>query len=162
MRISLLAALLIVLPSIASAEQELFACAIKGGKKQLSVAAEGADLIYRFGAPNSAPQLELRAALADAPYTPWSGMGRAMFETVTFRNDGYVYDVYLSFDRLDPQSQWEGGVTVTKAGTEQAYLECDPATLSANFEPVHDLMRDQAGLCWQPGEGVWSAGACAG
>lgn len=162
MRLSFTLAVLLVLPAAASAEQELFSCVIKGGKNQLSLAADGADLIYRFGPLNSPPQLELRAALASAPYAPWSGMGRAMSELVSFSNDGFTYDVYLSFDRLDPQARWEGGVTVAKADSVQASLECEPDSLAANLEPIHDMMRSQAGLCWQPGEGVWTEAACGG
>ncbi|WP_411642631.1 hypothetical protein [Loktanella agnita] len=127
-------------------EQTFMSCQIAGDDRLLSVCFDEATAHYSFG-PAGKPELTLDEPITTLHYTPWPGVGRAIWESVTFHNDAYSYTVAGGFDRMfddesdaDDVSRHFGNVTVRRGETIVAELQCDPETVD---------------FAW--GEGLWSA-----
>lgn len=152
-------ALAFLLPGPALAdcvEQTFVACTIKG--KPLEVCIEGPVATYAFG-PLGARELELHEPLSAMTHTPWSGVGRSIWEGLGFRNKGYTYEAYLSFDRLNPDGGMEGGVSVLKGDDLVAQLACDAGTVEGAFDTVGEAMAGQ-GYCWNRERFAYQKGGC--
>ncbi len=129
-------------------------CTIDQGAKQLEVCLDGEEVIYRFGPPD-APALTLSAPISEVAHQPWPGIGRAIWESTTFQNGAFSYEVHGSFDKLDQIS--DGGVTVRKNGREIASLSCDSGSTELGLFAISDA-KEAAGQCWDPYAQRW--GAC--
>lgn len=118
---------------------------------------EGA-FTYRFGTQGEA-ELMLREDFAAGTVTPWSGVGRAIWGSVAFRNDGYLYEVWHSFDRLEENSSLEGGVNILQGMDVLASLSCEPGseTKIAPMFSLEDAMTE-AGYCLERHE--WQRDGC--
>ncbi len=127
----------------AHADLSIFLCSV--GTKELSVNADANYVSYAFGPP-SAPELELVNPLERNGFTPWPGIGRAIFESVAFENEGFSYVVHWSLDRLMPGGVMEGGVTISGGGDVETTLLCDPGSVQAPFFTLSDHLSG-AGLC---------------
>lgn len=144
-----LAFLLAFLPLPAAADclpgGTVFSCQMGG--KTLEICNETDVLIYNFGPPG-APELIIAEPLETVTFTPWPGVGSAIWEMVTFQNEGHVYEVVTSVDR-DPggDQTLQGGVYVTKDDTMIAELYCDPGTASNALDVLWDL-KESIGQCW--------------
>jgi hypothetical protein len=143
-----LALILAVLPVSALAcqnDSDVFSCQV--GKKVLEICHWKGALIYSFGAPGT-PDLTIAQPLETAEYTPWPGVGSAIWEMVTFQNQGHVYEVVTSVDR-DPggDQTLQGGVFVTKDEALVAEVRCDPGTASNALDVIWEL-KESIGQCW--------------
>lgn len=137
----------------------LMSCTFNQGAKAVIVGIDDDLVTYSFGPPGKSPELALEASVVDVGYEPWPGAGRAIWEAIIFTNGTYAYEVGMSFDRTLEDENVYGGITVTNAGDEIAYLECDPGS---GFFPYDGALSDakfDAGLCvergakgayWQP------------
>lgn len=154
MRAALILALLASPASAACQGDEAFSCRI--GKKTLDVCYWKGALIYRFG-PEGQPELTIAEPLETVAYTPWPGIGRAIWDTVAFRNDGVTYEVWTSFDKMDESAVLEGGVNVMQGDTSLASLTCDKGSVAHGLDVISDL---KAGIaqCWDPEGQAW--GSC--
>lgn len=139
----------------AFADVAVFSCSV--GQRELSVSADEHGVQYAFG-PKNEPELELSNTLEENGFSPWPGIGRSLFESITFTNNGFSYDVYWSLDRLDPESVLQGGVVISDGGDVETTLLCDPGSVDAPFFTLGDHLADM-GLCLDPETRVW--GACA-
>ena len=128
------------------------------GKKQLEVCLDHGTASYSFG-PKSRPELALSQPLRDIGYQPWSGVGRAMWDAVTFRNDDTEYTVWTSFDRLEPGAVWEGGVTVERGGQTLAELRCAKGSVAGDLYAVMEA-KQAAGQCWDRDSFAWLNTPC--
>lgn len=155
---ALLAALMPAAAQAACADLTVLSCTAEGGGKQIEVCATATDLTYAFGPPGK-PELTLSEPLAGGTYTPWAGFGRAIWESVGFRNAGYVYEAWFSFDRLDENAMIEGGVNVISGDDLVAQVTCDPGTVEAAFDPLFARM-EAAGFCRNREEHRWQRGGC--
>jgi hypothetical protein len=154
MRAALILALLASPASAACQGDEAFSCRI--GKKTLDVCYWKGALIYRFG-PEGQPELTIAEPLETVAYTPWPGIGRAIWDTVAFQNDGVTYEVWTSFDKMDESAVLEGGVNVMQGDTSLASLTCDQGSVAHGLDVISDL---KAGIaqCWDPEGQAW--GSC--
>jgi hypothetical protein len=147
---------LILLASPAAADcspgETVFSC--QAGQKALEICYEQETLIYSFGPPG-APELIIAEPLASAAYQPWPGAGSAIWESLTFYNGGYSYEVYTSVDR-DPGADQtlQGAVYVLQNGAQVGEVQCDPGTASNSLEVVWDL-KEAIGMCWDFANQSW-------
>ncbi|MEM7471321.1 MAG: hypothetical protein AAF340_08210 [Pseudomonadota bacterium] len=159
MRTLILAFAVVATPAVSCGigEYEVFDCAISGGKKQLRLCTTEQAAIYRFGKTGNAPELELFAPIERFDYRPWNGIGRTLYEQVTFTNQSYGYTVYGVFDRLaeEGNADLEGGVIVTDAGAEIAHLTCDAGSVTARMDLFYEL-KTRAGQCWDIQNLLWT------
>ncbi|MGL4319628.1 MAG: hypothetical protein ACRCS3_02085 [Paracoccaceae bacterium] len=140
------------LPAFAACEGEtLVSCPIGGN--QLQVCNEGDLLTYSFGLPG-APDLQL-ASRPEEAYTPWNGIGRSLWETITFANRDVTYEVIFSFDRMDENAQPEWGVVVVKGDDIIANLTCDSQAANVPFDGLYDQIT-ATGLCWNREMSAWA------
>ena len=116
----------------------VLSCTTGRGTKQLDVCITGDRVTYRFG-PHTAPDLRLSAPIKEVAHQPWPGIGRAIWESTTFRNGAFSYEVYGAYDKIDQTSN--GGVTVTEQGREIAALTCDSGTAELGLFALSDAKR---------------------
>jgi hypothetical protein len=148
MRLSL-AVLVVFLPLVAQAEcqndAQVFSC--KVGKKTLQICHWKGALIYQFG-PKDKWELSIAEPLETIDFTPWPGIGRYIWETVAFRNEGYTYEVRTSAERgPDATDGLQGGVHVLQGDATVAEVTCDPGTPSNSLDVIYDL-KESIGQCW--------------
>ncbi len=147
------------LPTAAFAEchpdTEVFSCRI--GKKILEVCHWKGALVYSFG-PAGKPDLTIAEPLETVAYQPWPGVSNSIWDSVTFANEGYSYEVWTSIAR-DPEdtSGLQGGVNVLKGETQQAQLTCDDGTASQPLDVIYEL-KEAIGQCWDFDNHAWTTG----
>ncbi|MFM7333601.1 MAG: hypothetical protein ACKO1H_04180, partial [Tabrizicola sp.] len=150
------AALLLILlaaPAHATCQgDEAFSCPI--GKKTLDVCYWKGMLTYRFG-PEGKPELTISEPLETVDYTPWPGIGRAIWDMVAFQNEGVTYEVWTSFDKMDENAVMEGGVNVVQDDTLLATLTCDKGSVAAGLDRISDL-KAGIGQCWDYENQAWT------
>lgn len=153
MRLPLVIALLAASPAWAACQgDEAFSCPIGG--KTLDVCYWKGMLTYRFG-PEGKPELTLTEPLETVDYFPWPGIGRAIWESVSFRNEGVTYEVWSSFDRLDENAVMEGGVNVLTKDETLATLTCNKGSVESGLDRITDL-KAGIGQCWDYETRVWT------
>ncbi len=134
-------------------DSEIFSCTIQG--KPLQICHWRGSLIYNFG-PEEKPELSIAEPLQTVQFTPWPGMGRYMWETVTFTNRNYAYEVWTSIERgPEATTGLVAAVTVYKDGNEIARLECDEGTPSNALDQINDL-KHAIGQCWDYDTETWT------
>ncbi|MBL9073106.1 hypothetical protein [Tabrizicola sp.] len=151
MRAALLLALLATPASATCQGDEAFSCRI--GKKTLEVCYWKGALIYSYGREGK-PELTIAEPLETVAYTPWPGIGRAIWDTVAFQNDGTTYEVWTSFDKMDENAILEGGVNVMQGDKTLATLTCDKGSVIHSLDPILDL-KARIGQCWAPDTQSW-------
>jgi hypothetical protein len=148
----ILALALLAAPAHADCQGDTaFSCRI--GQKTLEVCYWKGALIYGFG-PDNAPELSIAEPLETALYTPWPGIGRAIWESVVFQNDGIGYEVWTSFDRLDATAVLEGGVNVLEGDKILATLTCDKGSVTHALDAISEL-KAGIGQCWDYDSRSW-------
>ena len=154
MRAALILALLATPASAACQGEEAFSCQI--GQKTLDVCYWKGALIYRYG-PEGHPELTIAEPLETVDYTPWPGIGSAIWETVSFRNDGYTYEIWTNIER-DPEATEPraGGVRVMQGDATVAELSCNRGTATP-MDGLYDL-KSWIGQCWDGESKTW--GSC--
>ncbi len=159
--------------SMASAEcpagQDVFmSCQIEGRQTVLSVCLGPELATYSYGPKGGPAELTLSEPLTSLEYTPWPGVGRAIWEEVAFTNGPYRYTVSAGFDRMfgdeteaDHPTPYFGGVIVQRDDAVLAELTCDRRL--TNFgafggDPIYEA-KTAAGQEWDSREGVWRDGS---
>ena len=155
-RLALTLALCLPSAALACPGDLLLSCPI--GKKRLELCLDDATLTYSFG-PAGRPELVLPTPIRDAAYQPWSGVGRAMWDAVSFQNKDITYEVWTSFDRLDETAVWEGGVNVLRGDALQASLTCAKGSVAGDLYPVMEA-KLAAGQCWNRDAHHWQDQPC--
>ena len=130
---------------------EAFSCQI--GKKTLEVCYWKGMLTYSYGREGK-PELTLTEPLETVAYTPWPGIGRAIWDTVTFHNAGVTYEVWTSFDKMDENAVLEGGVYVMEGETMLASPTCDRGSVAHGLDTI-SFMKAGIGQCWEPETQSW-------
>ena len=64
-----------------TAEQTFMSCRIADSENVLRVCFDGTYIFYRYGPADQPPALALSEPVASVAYTPWPGIGRAIWET---------------------------------------------------------------------------------
>ena len=151
MRAALILALLAAPASAACQGDEAFSCRI--GKKTLEVCRWKDMLTYSYGREGK-PELTLTEPLETVAYTPWPGIGRAIWDTVAFHNNGVTYEVWTSFDKMDENAVLEGGVYVMEGETMLASPTCDRGSVAHGLDTI-SFMKAGIGQCWEPETQSW-------
>ncbi|RYH03046.1 hypothetical protein EU805_04725 [Salipiger sp. IMCC34102] len=117
-----------------------FFCTFKDGATRVEVCTppDNDTVTYRYGARMSEPELALTVDLAGLVTRPWPGIGRYYYQTVSFLNAGYTYEVWSSVDRLDEAARLQGGITVMKEEAIVAHLECDDGSVQDDLLALFD------------------------
>lgn len=136
-------------------------CMLRDGAKTVQVCMNGEDAVYRFGSTGAQPELEITTPLDTVDYLPWPGIGRDIWETVTFANGPYRYEVATGFSRpmegddsdLEPTY---GSIVITRNALPVTRLECDPGSVDWSYGGGLYDAKTSRGLCWggYPAE-VW-------
>ena len=161
MRIALVLALL-PLPAFAQCPNgtEIFHC--PAGKKTIQVCMTGQSVTYRYGTA-AKPDLTLTVPLKDADYTPWPGIGRTMWDSLAFHNQGFTYEVWASLDKMldesDPEPVLQGGVNVMKGDSLQAQVICNAGRVSSTLDLLYDR-KTALGQCWNYSSHAWQSAPC--
>lgn len=103
-------------------------CTAKGGAKRIELCVGKKGIRYSYGPARGKPELRLHRPLSAVKHTPWSGVGRNIWEDLTFHNGGYAYTVAISRDRMKLSKPY-GAVFVERNGREVARVECDPGRI---------------------------------
>jgi hypothetical protein len=149
--------LTLFLPTAAMAEcindTEVFSCEI--GEKTLLVCHWKGALIYSFGTAN-APDLTIAEPLETVDFTPWPGVGSAIWESVAFHNQNYTYEVWTAVERNPEDTAGvQGGVNVLKGEALQAQLTCNPGSPSQSLDVIYEL-KESIGQCWDFDQDRWT------
>lgn len=122
----------------------VLSCQIEGGENHLTLCEMEETLVYRFG-PKDDPELTLTGLKSDLLFTPWTGLGRDIWESVTFENGSFQYDVWASLDKVnaieDPDNARQGGVAVYEGANLLAALNCLPSTIEYQAFGIEDAIR---------------------
>lgn len=149
------AALLAALPGICGADQPpdlVLDCAI--GSKRLEVHVGAGQASYAFG-PSGRPELALTLSLDETIAMPWPGVGRTIWESISFQNNDVTYEVWITLDRLDLGQTTSGGVTVSRSGETLAELQCTEGTAQVGIFAIADAM-EAAGYCVDRDQGGYT------
>ncbi|WP_322895147.1 MULTISPECIES: hypothetical protein [unclassified Yoonia] len=130
-------------------EQTFMACQIEDSGKSLRVCFDNDTVNYRFGPAGQPPELALSATITDVDYTPWPGVGRAIWENVRFTSSGYIYEVYAGFDRMSEDDHASfGGVRVSFGEKNVAELTCAPDGLDFTWGEGLFAAKEAAGMAY--------------
>ncbi len=169
MRILVASLALLIIPQTtfaecATPEDTFLSCTFSNGKKAVDVCVDGDMLTYRFGRIGKAPDLALSVPVVDADYTPWPGIGRAIWETVTFQNGKTSYVVAGVIDRQfsddekdEVQAEISGLIDVNEGEETLATLECDAGSVEFAYGgSIYDA-KTAAGQCYNLEEQRWES-----
>ncbi len=118
----------------------LFHCKIQGSSREVTICDLPDDrYLYRYGKPGKTPELEIRSSQAEVVYTPWNGVGSAIWARLGFRNKGYLYDVGRSIQK-GGGSQPEGFIDIYEPGNDTpiATKQCQPGTVQGDLDGLWD------------------------
>ena len=158
MRATSLILCLFPLPVLACPQGEaLLSCPI--GKKQLEICLTDEGVTYSFGL-QGAPELTLTSPILDAAYTPWPGVGSAIWDSLAFVNNEITYEVWTSVERNPESSRdYQGGVNVLRGETLLAQLSCKDGTVDGELYAIYEA-KEAAGQCWNLGNQMWQLSPC--
>lgn len=136
----------------------LFTCTFKGGKKQVNVCLQGNVVLYSFGATGRAPELLLGRDVTQVGFTPWSGVGRSIWEELTLSSGDFAYALSYSIDRAPDGDLPSGQLMVGRGGRTLANLNCDVGSVDIHdFYPLFEA-KEAAGQRFCIDTQSWGAG----
>ncbi|MEP5152671.1 hypothetical protein [Planktotalea sp.] len=136
----------------------MFHCTFNGGSKTVDVCLQGDIAVYSFGATDRAPDLLLARREIGVDMTPWNGVGRSIWEGITFYNNVYSYILSYSIDRNVEGAPIEGRLIVGEGDSEIAELICDIGSVTeADFYPLFEA-KELSGQRYCPETFSWGAG----
>tara|TARA_R110002126_G_scaffold30259_7_gene99238 strand:- start:115565 stop:116524 length:960 start_codon:yes stop_codon:yes gene_type:complete len=142
-------------------QEPITSCEIKGRNTEVFACFDDQIATYSYGPIGGAPDLFLSETIEDVDFEPWSGIGKAIHEKVTFYNGDYSYEVGGGFDR--PFSEEEmllptrrfGWLDVAQNGETLNTLDCIPETVTYGFGGgIYDA-KVAAGLEWDDYSKTW-------
>jgi len=143
--------------------QEAFtSCQIKGQNTEVFVCHDDHIVNYSYGPVGGPADLYLLDTVENVDFEPWSGIGKAIHENITFYNGDYSYEVGGGFDR--PFSEEEmlldtrrfGWIEIAQNGEAVGRFECIPETVSYGFGGgIYDA-KVAAGLVWDAYSRTWA------
>lgn len=135
-------------PALAACDPPFMGCTFNNGAKSVSICVDGDTATYAFGPTGEAPDLALRTPIAALDYQPWPGVGRTIFESVTFYNHDYSYTVISGVDRMSADDSRFSEVIVKQNEAEVAVLICDPDSVRWTYSPELADAKAALNLCW--------------
>ncbi len=139
-----------------SSMQTILSCTFSNGKKVLDTCQNGEFATYAFGKVNKKPEMYLETPMRGLNYTPWNGIGRAIYEQVIFRNEDISYVVWSGFERdpgmIDPL---RAGIVVEDQNENVlAELRCDIGSVRAEIDGLYDA-KSNLNMCWDYNDFQW-------
>lgn len=120
--------------------QDVFtSCRIEGRNTEVFVCHDDQIATYSYGPVGEVPDLFLSETIAELDFRPWSGVGKAIAESVVFYNQSYSYEVVGGFDRpfSDEEMQREdwhfGWIEIAQNGKKLSRLACVADTVAFAF-----------------------------
>lgn len=139
--------------------QDLFlSCTFYNGAKSVEVCAGIKTSTYSFGPTGGVPELQLSEPTATLRYAPWNGVGREIYEVVTFHNGAVDYEVFGSRDRPvseDEINRTNAGIFVSEHTMQLADLVCDPESIVFTWTERLSEGKAAAGLCYDHAAFDW-------
>ncbi len=118
----------------------LFHCKIQGSSREVTICdLPNNQYLYTYGKPGQTPELEIQRGQSEVVYTPWNGVGSAIWARLGFRNKGYFYDVSRSIQK-GGESPPEGSVEIYKTGNDTpiASKHCQTGTVLGDLDGLWD------------------------
>ena len=145
-------------PALAQGHEggQWLSCQLDDGKTAVNVWLEDGAVNVFIGGKARAALIATSQPVAEAAHRPWEGVGRSIFESLTIEAPPLSYEIWISLDRLIPDSRPEGGVNVIRDGQLVASRECLPETVLAGFWVISDAKKAQ-GICWDLDAHGWAS-----
>lgn len=150
---SLLALCLLTSPALAC-DTPLFNCTLSNNTRVVELCQTATGFSYAYGKRGQAPELTLTEPLEAGTYTPWPGVGRAIWESIAFRNQDHAYEVWSSIDRMSDDAPLEGGINILRGDALQTTLSCDAGSVTSRIEDAYESMQG-AGFCQDDTTRAW-------
>ncbi len=118
----------------------LFHCKILGSSLEVTICdLPDNQYLYQYGKPGQTPELTIQRTQEDVVYTPWNGMGSAIWARLGFRNKGYFYDVGRSIQK-GGDSPPVGFVDIYEPGNDTpiATKQCQTGTVEGDLDGLWD------------------------
>jgi len=141
-------------------DEVVHSCTFKQGATQVQVCLNPQTVTYDYGPTGGTPDLSLAVTIADAEYTPWPGVGNAIFEGVTFRNGAFSYEVFGGSPKLDENDELGplfGGIIISENNETIARLSCDEGSVvwaGYGTDGIYGA-KTAAGQCWDSRNRAW-------
>lgn len=150
-------------------DQDVFSsCHLAERGTEVSVCYDDEIATYSYGPIGAEPELTLSERIDQLEFEPWSGVGRSIGESVTFRNAAYSYTLVGGFDRLpasedfldengDPDARTAhfGWLEVARNDETLLRLECILETVAYAYGGgIYDL-KIAAGQVWDDRAKRW-------
>lgn len=120
-----------------AAAETMFHCPLDGSSRAVTVC-RGGDGVFRYayGKPGQVPELELVRNRDELHFEPWPGIGRFIWESLTFQNGGYRYQVAYSVDKNTGVE--DGFLNVFEPGADEPVVArtCRPGTLENRLDSL--------------------------
>jgi hypothetical protein len=164
MKLTFTAALSLALgASIAHAEcagsgTPLFHCTFQDGAKSVSICLQNDVALYSFGAAGRSPEMLLGRRVEAVEMTPWSGVGRSIWEEVRIYNDIYSYILSYAIDRSGEMPIDARLIVAEGEESQLAELICDTGSVRhADFYPLFEA-KEAAGQRYCAETYTWGGG----
>lgn len=159
------AAVLLAMSAPATQAETLhFACDFPNGKR-VEITHTDTTATYAFGRPGRLDELVFTRPVNQVDLTPWPGVGRTIWEEVTFHNAHHFYTIHASIHRIYPEDEnadievaLSGGIVVRRGDEEVAHLTCLPETVDFPWGTGLFEAKERAGQCYDHSSRAW--GTC--
>lgn len=143
--------------------QKIFtSCQIADRNTEVFVCFDDQVATYSYGPVGGPPDLFLSEPVAHVDFEAWSGLGRAIHETVTFYSGNFSYEVGGGLERPFSEEEMQlgprrfGWVEVAQNGDSLSRLECKPETVTYGFGDGGLYgAKTAAGLVWDDPSKTW-------
>lgn len=137
----------------------IFDCTLREGSRRVQVCRTGDALSYVYGGIGAAPEMVLATSVRRISYTPWNGVGRSIFEEMSFLNGAVAYTLWVSVDRQPAQEDAApavtAGIEVNEGDRVLARLDCDAGTVDAALDEIWSAKATE-GQCYDRRLFAWS------
>ncbi|MFT5064767.1 MAG: hypothetical protein ACJAWC_000393 [Yoonia sp.] len=144
------------------AELTFMSCQIEDSSKTLDVCYDDTNAYYRFGIAGQVPELALTASIADLDYRPWNGLGKDIWEEISFENGNYAYSVHGGYERPWGDETYEdvpnrnfGAVSVARYGEIFMDLDCDRSKIEFIWADDIWKIKESLGFVWVDNTREW-------
>lgn len=141
----------------APGEQVFTSCRIEGRNTEVFVCFDADTARYSYGPVGGPAELTLSETIENLEFEPWPGVGRSIWDSVTFRNGEYSYTVVGGVERLLPtentldaeiETRPYGGIEIARNDEVLDQLECISETVSYTFGDALYNAKIAAGQDW--------------
>lgn len=142
----------------ASDQIDIMYCELEDNDKYLSICFDDTAALYEYGKIDGEVELSLQEPFKTFEFTPWSGLGKAIWEEYTFNNNEYSYIVNAGFHRpwgdeiAGSENRHFGSITVKRNDEEIAVLNCKSTSW---IWGVADDAMIAAGYQWDSHNSQW-------